>query len=192
MKLPIMQYSIYTILISYLCTCQPTRSCFSPDSETGLQAKVLFHVQRQHCVRIHLPHERAEPQVLRTERLLIVHELNCGQFQRCLVISPCCAPAAEVNCASQLSQRGNGLQEHDSSLWLGQEADARKAGPAPAGDPNHHHLRLAVQRGQQLGEHNQITSATFSCGDHCKCLVQVTSTSKSLYHFYGTFVKQQI
>lgn len=89
------------------CNCQPTRSCFSPDSETRLQAKVLIHVQRQHRVRIHLPHERAEPQVFcrHDHRLAsIVHDLDFGQLQRCLAINPCYAPAAELivllNCHS--------------------------------------------------------------------------------------------
>lgn len=86
----------------------------------------------------------------------------------CLVISACCTSRCRVNCSSRLSQRGNGFQEHDRALWLGQEAHAGEGGPAPAGDPNHHHLRLAVQRGQQLGEHHQNAEATISCGDNCK------------------------
>lgn len=59
--------------------CQPTRSSSSPDSATRLQAEVPVHVQRQHRVGIHLPHERAEPQVWYGHFLLVtsvVHDLD--------------------------------------------------------------------------------------------------------------------
>lgn len=47
----------------YDVLCGPCRSSSGPDSETRLQEEVLVHVQRQHCPRVHLPHERAESQV---------------------------------------------------------------------------------------------------------------------------------
>lgn len=41
----------------------PYRSHSGPDPETGLQEEVFVHVRWQHCVRVHLPPERANPQV---------------------------------------------------------------------------------------------------------------------------------
>lgn len=115
---------------------------------------------------------------------LLTHSDNCSPpATSChqAALRSCC----RVNCSSQLSQRGNGFQEHDGSLRLGQEAHAGENGPAPAEHPNHHHLRLALQRGQQLREHHQSTEATFSRGDHRKLLIYWLQSQE---HLYGTCV----
>lgn len=50
-------------LNGYMFGFDPCRSHSGPDSETRLQEEVLVHIQRQHCVRLHLPPERASSQV---------------------------------------------------------------------------------------------------------------------------------
>lgn len=65
-------------LNGYMFGFDPCRSHSGPDSETRLQEEVLLHVQRQHCVGLHLPPERASSQVCPSRDLITAtHLKNC-------------------------------------------------------------------------------------------------------------------
>lgn len=137
--------------------CGPCRSSPGPNSETRLQEEVLVHVQWQHSSRLHLPHERAEPQVSHSSPHL--HLLVFLSFLTFLL------RVSGVGASSAWPQRRDGLPEHERPLRLGQEAHDPPDAPAAAAHSHRHHLRLPVQRGQQLRGCHQRAETGLSPGD---------------------------
>lgn len=70
-----------------------------------------------------------------------------------------------VDASSAWPQRRDGLPEHEHPLRLGQEAHDPPDAPAAAAHSHRHHLRLPVQRGQQLWGRHQRAETGLSPGD---------------------------